>query len=55
MGTLERSTLYYLIGTVDFMLDRLRELRLLYGISYILVFPRDTEAFAPVVARLSGN
>jgi alkanesulfonate monooxygenase SsuD/methylene tetrahydromethanopterin reductase-like flavin-dependent oxidoreductase (luciferase family) len=46
---------YYLIGTVDYMIDRLRELRDLYGISYILVFPRDTEAFAPVLARLFGE
>jgi probable F420-dependent oxidoreductase len=46
---------YYLIGSVDYMVDRLRELRRLYGISYILVFPRDTEAFAPVLARLSGD
>jgi probable F420-dependent oxidoreductase len=45
---------YYLIGTVDFMVDRLRELRHLYGISYILVFPRDTDAFAPVIARLAS-
>ena len=45
---------YYLIGTVDYMVDRLRELRHLYGISYILVFPRDTEAFAPVIARFAS-
>jgi probable F420-dependent oxidoreductase len=45
---------YYLIGTVDYMVDRLQELRHLYGVSYILVFPEYTEAFAPVIARLAG-
>jgi probable F420-dependent oxidoreductase len=45
---------YYLIGTVDYMVDRLQELRHLYGVSYILVFPEYTDAFAPVIARLAG-
>jgi probable F420-dependent oxidoreductase len=46
---------YYLIGTVDSMVDRLHELRELYGVSYILVFPEYTDAFAPVIARLAGT
>src|SRR5215471_2247371 len=45
---------YYLIGTVAYMVDRLQELRHLYGVSYILFFPEYTDAFAPVIARLAG-
>jgi hypothetical protein len=37
------------------MVDDLLELRQRHGISYISVFGRDMEAFAPVVARLAGR
>jgi hypothetical protein len=43
---------YFLIGTVDAIVDKLVEQRERHGISYISVFPSDTDAFAPVVARL---
>lgn len=46
---------YYLIGSVDTIVERLQVLRELYGVSYFTVFPRDMEAFAPVVARLAGK
>ena len=46
---------YFLIGSVDAIVDKLVEQRQQLGISYISVFPSDTEAFAPVVARLAGG
>jgi probable F420-dependent oxidoreductase len=46
---------YYLIGTVDAIVDKLLEQRDRHCISYISVFPSDTNAFAPVVARLAGK
>jgi hypothetical protein len=49
------SSPYYMIGSVDQMVDALLELRQQHGISYISVFGRDMEAFAPVVARLAGS
>jgi probable F420-dependent oxidoreductase len=45
---------YVLVGTVDEICASLRERRELYGISYLTVFDRDLEAFAPVVERLAG-
>ncbi|SRR5712691_4362885 len=44
---------YFLIGTVDAIVDKLLEQRERHGVSYISVFPSD--AFAPVVARLGGK
>jgi probable F420-dependent oxidoreductase len=44
-----------LIGSVDAICDRLVERRERYGISYISVSDRNTDAFAPVVARLAGS
>lgn len=44
-----------LIGSVDAICDRLVERRERYGISYVMVSMRSTEAFAPVVARLAGQ
>jgi hypothetical protein len=35
--------------------ETLRERRERYGISYLTVFERDMEAFAPVVAQLAGT
>jgi probable F420-dependent oxidoreductase len=46
---------YYLIGTIDSIVDRLVEQREQVGISYISVYPQYTKAFAPVVARLAGR
>lgn len=44
-----------LIGSVDFICDLIQERRERYGISYITVGKANLEAFAPVVARLSGT
>ena len=46
---------YFLIGSIDAIVERLLALRERYGISYVSVFPQDMEAFAPVVARLAGT
>jgi hypothetical protein len=46
---------YYLVGSIDGIVERLVTLREQYGVSYYSVFPRDVEAFAPVVARLAGS
>jgi hypothetical protein len=43
------------VGTVEEICETLRERRERYGISYLTVFERDMEAFAPVVARLAGT
>jgi probable F420-dependent oxidoreductase len=44
-----------LIGTIDAIVDTVRERRERLGISYVVVFAWDMEAFAPVVARLGGR
>ncbi len=44
-----------LIGTLDAIAESVRQRRERLGISYIVVFERDMEAFAPVVARLAGS
>jgi probable F420-dependent oxidoreductase len=49
------SSPYYMIGSVEQMVDDLLELRQRHGISYISVVGRDVETFAPVVARLTGS
>jgi probable F420-dependent oxidoreductase len=46
---------YFLIGSVDAIVERLFALRERYGISQISIYPPDVEAFAPVVARLAGR
>ena len=46
---------YVLVGTVDEICASLRERRERYGISYLTVFDRDLETFAPVVGRLAGR
>ncbi|HZQ37632.1 MAG TPA: LLM class F420-dependent oxidoreductase, partial [Dehalococcoidia bacterium] len=46
---------YLLIGTVDEMVETLRQRRQRFGISYYVVFEAAIEAFAPVVARLAGS
>jgi alkanesulfonate monooxygenase SsuD/methylene tetrahydromethanopterin reductase-like flavin-dependent oxidoreductase (luciferase family) len=45
---------YFLIGSIDAIVDKALELRERHGVSYISVFPSDTETFAPVVARLKA-
>jgi probable F420-dependent oxidoreductase len=49
------ETPYVLLGTVEEMCETLRQRRERYGISYLTVFERDMEVFAPVVARLAGT
>ena len=46
---------YFLIGSVEGIVEDLLARRERHGISHITVFPQDTEAFAPVVARLAGR
>jgi probable F420-dependent oxidoreductase len=46
---------YFLIGSIEGIVERLHELRERYGVSYISVFPQDVGAFAPVVTRLAGT
>lgn len=50
-----RETPYLLIGTVDGIESTLRARRDCWGISYMVIFERDMETFAPVVARLGGQ
>jgi probable F420-dependent oxidoreductase len=46
---------YWLIGSVDEMVEQLMRLRQTYGISYVVAREDVVEAFAPVVARLAGQ
>jgi alkanesulfonate monooxygenase SsuD/methylene tetrahydromethanopterin reductase-like flavin-dependent oxidoreductase (luciferase family) len=46
---------YWLIGSVEQIVDQVRHLREAYGISYVMVHSEDMEAFAPVVAQLAGQ
>lgn len=46
---------HFLIGTVDEVIDDLRQRRERYGISYVIVPGEADEAFAPVVQRLAGT
>ena len=46
---------YYLIGSADHIIEKLKMLREQYHISYFVVADdRDFDAFAPIVARLAG-
>lgn len=45
----------FLIGTTEQIVERLLMLRERFGISYITIMETDIDAFAPVVARLSGR
>jgi probable F420-dependent oxidoreductase len=49
------ETPYVLLGTTEQICDTLQQRRERYGISYLTVFERDMEAFAPVVTRLAGT
>ncbi len=44
-----------LIGTVEQIVEGLQARRERYGISYVIVFAKSMESFAPVVARLGGT
>jgi probable F420-dependent oxidoreductase len=44
-----------LIGTTDQIIDTLRQRRETFGFNYIVVHEAELEAFAPVVAALSGT
>jgi len=44
-----------LLGTVDQIVETLKERRERYGFSYIVILEPVMEAFAPVVARLAGR
>jgi probable F420-dependent oxidoreductase len=46
---------YVLIGSVDHITEKLQKIRERYSVSYLVVFERYSNAFAPVVARLSGT
>jgi probable F420-dependent oxidoreductase len=49
------GTPYLLVGTIDGIVETLQERRRRFGVSYLVAFERDMEAFAPVVARLAGT
>jgi probable F420-dependent oxidoreductase len=49
-----RSSPYFLIGSVNSIIEELVARRERQGVSYVSVFPEDVEAFAPVVAQLAG-
>jgi probable F420-dependent oxidoreductase len=45
----------FLLGSVQAIVDQLEERRERLGISYVMIFDRVMDAFAPVVARLAGR
>jgi len=47
--------IYILVGSVDQICEQVLANRERFGISYISILEQDLEAFAPVVARLSGK
>ncbi len=49
-----RSSNSFLLGSVDAIVEQLQERRDRLGVSYIMVFDRVMDVFAPIVARLSG-
>ena len=46
---------YVLLGTVDQIVEDLQRRRERWGMSYYVIFERDMDTFAPVVARLAGT
>lgn len=50
-----RTSPSFLIGSVDEIVETLQQRREQLGISYVMIFDRVMEAFAPVVARLAGR
>jgi probable F420-dependent oxidoreductase len=49
------ASVHFLIGSVEHIIESRLAQRERHGISYLSVYPRDMEAFAPVVARLAGR
>jgi probable F420-dependent oxidoreductase len=49
------NSVHFLVGTTQQMADDIQQWREQFGISYIAVFPEHMEAFAPIVAQLSGR
>jgi probable F420-dependent oxidoreductase len=49
------ASMSFLLGSVDAIVDQLQERRERLGISYVMIFDRAMDAFAPVVARLAGR
>jgi hypothetical protein len=47
--------IYVLAGSVDQLCEQVQANRERFGLSYISVFEKDMEAFAPVVERLAGK
>ena len=45
---------FVLLGTVEQMVEDLPRRRARWGVSSYVIFERDMETFAPVVARLAG-
>jgi hypothetical protein len=50
-----RQTPYLLVGSIDEIVNTLLTRREQHGVSYLVVFERDMEPFAPVVARIAGK
>jgi hypothetical protein len=49
------ASVHFLIGSIEQITEEVLARRERHGISYLSVYPRDMEAFAPVVARLAGR
>ena len=49
------ESIYFLVGTVDGIVDEIQMWRERFGISYISVMEEFRDEFAPVVARLAGT
>ena len=54
-GEALRTFPHALVGSVDAICEELERRREVYGFSYVTIGDREVEAFAPVVARLSGR
>jgi probable F420-dependent oxidoreductase len=46
---------FLLVGTTDHLVETLQARRERWGVSYVVIFERSIEDFAPVVARLAGR
>ena len=46
---------FFLIGTIDEIIEDVLRRREQYGISNLSIFEPDRETFAPIVARLTGK
>ena len=49
------DSVHFLVGTVTQIAETVQLWRERFGISYVTVFPKDLESFAPVVAQLAGR